>query len=172
MAGFNLPPGCSVSDIPGNRPEDAKAEAIYDAIYEIELKAREAHPDIGDSYVEALAEAIYSMVTNSWQDGYSESYREAREAEQLKEIEDAAKEYHEMEALAPNDARRVEYDERNEILSYVEHADPEPMDKRANAFIYKDGAGRLCILPHSGGWLGVDPKDFKHLRADIAPFHG
>lgn len=27
MSGFNLPPGCSVSDLPGNRPEDAAWEA-------------------------------------------------------------------------------------------------------------------------------------------------
>jgi hypothetical protein len=28
-AGFNLPPGCRVADIPGNRPEDADAEAAW-----------------------------------------------------------------------------------------------------------------------------------------------
>lgn len=28
MTGFNLPPGCNVSDIPGNRPEDMLEEAI------------------------------------------------------------------------------------------------------------------------------------------------
>jgi len=28
MTGFNLPPGCNVSDIPGNRPEDELADAI------------------------------------------------------------------------------------------------------------------------------------------------
>ena len=27
MAGFNLPPGCSVSDIPGNTPEDTAFES-------------------------------------------------------------------------------------------------------------------------------------------------
>jgi len=40
MAGFNLPPGCSVSDIPGNRPEDEKIEAAYDLIDELLFKAR------------------------------------------------------------------------------------------------------------------------------------
>jgi len=33
MGGFNLPPGCSVSDIPGNRPEDGKWEAIEEAFW-------------------------------------------------------------------------------------------------------------------------------------------
>jgi hypothetical protein len=30
MTGFNLPPGCSVSDIPGNRPEDIEYERRRD----------------------------------------------------------------------------------------------------------------------------------------------
>lgn len=30
MSGFNLPPGCSVSDIPGNRPEDGVAEELLE----------------------------------------------------------------------------------------------------------------------------------------------
>ena len=34
MTGFNLPPGCSVSDIPGNRPEDEREEAFWDALTE------------------------------------------------------------------------------------------------------------------------------------------
>jgi hypothetical protein len=29
MAGFNLPPGCSVNDIPGNRPEDDERVIIF-----------------------------------------------------------------------------------------------------------------------------------------------
>ena len=32
MTGFNLPPGCNVSDIPGNRPEDLADEAWWDAL--------------------------------------------------------------------------------------------------------------------------------------------
>lgn len=30
MSGFNLPPGCSVSDIPGNRPEDGVEERLLE----------------------------------------------------------------------------------------------------------------------------------------------
>jgi len=32
MSGFNLPPGCSASDIPGNRPEDALFERVVAVI--------------------------------------------------------------------------------------------------------------------------------------------
>jgi hypothetical protein len=32
--GWDLPPGCRVSDIPGNRPEDVKWEAITEGFYD------------------------------------------------------------------------------------------------------------------------------------------
>ena len=35
--GWDLPPGCSVSDIPGNQPEDIKQEAIEDEFFEKEI---------------------------------------------------------------------------------------------------------------------------------------
>ncbi len=34
--GWDLPPGCRVSDIPGNRPEDSRWEAIYDGFWDKE----------------------------------------------------------------------------------------------------------------------------------------
>ena len=42
MSSFNLPPGCSESDIPGNRPEDAKWEALIEDISASGLSADEA----------------------------------------------------------------------------------------------------------------------------------
>lgn len=41
MTGFNLPPGCNVSDIPGNRPEDIKQELIEDEFFEHKLTKSE-----------------------------------------------------------------------------------------------------------------------------------
>lgn len=34
MTGFNLPPGCEVWHIPGNRPEDQDEEAFWDTLFE------------------------------------------------------------------------------------------------------------------------------------------
>jgi hypothetical protein len=34
MTGWNLPPGVSVRDLPGNEPEDPVALAVYDILYE------------------------------------------------------------------------------------------------------------------------------------------
>jgi hypothetical protein len=33
VTGFNLPPGCSVNDIPGNRPEDVEQEILMTEFY-------------------------------------------------------------------------------------------------------------------------------------------
>jgi len=37
MTGYNLPPGCNVSDLPGNRPEDVAWERFWesDTIFEL-----------------------------------------------------------------------------------------------------------------------------------------
>lgn len=93
MTGFNLPPGCSVRDLPGNSPADEAAEAVYDKIYEIELRAREAHPELGDAYVEAMAEAFFSMVSEAYGQGYSQARADDEEARQIAEIEAAAAEW-------------------------------------------------------------------------------
>lgn len=53
MTGWNMPPGCDVSDIPGNHPNDGKGEAECDAIYDVLAK----HPideDTKDTLVEEL----------------------------------------------------------------------------------------------------------------------
>jgi hypothetical protein len=34
MSGWNLPPGCSLSDIPGNRPEDIAFDHLMEKIYD------------------------------------------------------------------------------------------------------------------------------------------
>jgi len=47
--GWDLPPGCSINDIPGNRPEDMEAEAIQDAFW---TKMEEKYPDLLKQYNE------------------------------------------------------------------------------------------------------------------------
>lgn len=41
MGGWNLPPGVSVSDIPGNRPEDEEWERLWDRLVESGLTVEE-----------------------------------------------------------------------------------------------------------------------------------
>lgn len=71
MTGFNLPPGCSISDIPGNRPEDEAEEALYDAIYTALDGAifEEEHPV-----------RIKTLIDKAYADGYAKAISDEAEA--------------------------------------------------------------------------------------------
>ena len=47
MTGFNLPPGCSDSDIPGNRPEDIAWESFHERI---DHDTDQIGVDVSDAY--------------------------------------------------------------------------------------------------------------------------
>ena len=75
MTGWNLPPGCSVSDIPGNGPEDAKAEGICDEIYLVLEKygiSEDGHSQ-RDDLVEALYDLFSKIETRAVSDALAES---------------------------------------------------------------------------------------------------
>lgn len=76
MTGWNMPPGCNVSDIPGNRPEDQEAEAFFDLFYDAEEKARKAH-GTGDAYVEAMAQWVWEKMGEAWQKGHAQGESDA-----------------------------------------------------------------------------------------------
>ncbi len=66
----NLPPGCSVSDIPGNRPEDEAWERIYDNFWD---KERLTTTHIGIRITEkeyAEMDKLYNGKHNSVIDSY------------------------------------------------------------------------------------------------------
>lgn len=76
MSGFNLPPGCSVSDIPGNRPEDLAEEAFWEA-----LADKADGLDLPDGWyrsaehpVAKLIEIVREIV---YRRGFSDGYMEA-----------------------------------------------------------------------------------------------
>jgi hypothetical protein len=83
--GWDLPPGCSTHDLPGNRPEDEAAEAFYDAFYEIEEAARIAFPELGDTYVEALAEWMWKKAGEAYGKGYEKGIDDAGFAREFHE---------------------------------------------------------------------------------------
>jgi hypothetical protein len=68
--GWDLPPGVSARDLPGNTPADQEAEAFYDAFYEMEEKARKLHPELGDNYVEELATWVWKQMGEAYGQGY------------------------------------------------------------------------------------------------------
>ena len=78
MPGFNLPPGCSVRDIPGNRPEDDEAEAMFDAVSDIL-----GVPGENDEVVEKLV----TLVTTAQREGFAQGQASAAEAYEYRESE-------------------------------------------------------------------------------------
>jgi hypothetical protein len=80
MTGFNLPPGCNVSDIPGNRPEDEEIEVIFDAIYD------HLPEDMPDDDKESLAKWIMARMADSYDAGYKHGQHFEALAQELKEL--------------------------------------------------------------------------------------
>ena len=79
MTGFNLPPGCSVRDIPGNRPEDDAAEAAYDQLY---TELEEQGFDVSD---EEFTEKIITFITRKQGEAYGAGWQAAIEEQKMHE---------------------------------------------------------------------------------------
>ena len=70
----NLPPGCRLSDIPGNRPEGVAEEAFWGLLAsKLAGKPRRLRP----------ADAIYEMVSAARAIAYEEGYNDGCAAEQM-----------------------------------------------------------------------------------------
>jgi len=76
MSGYNLPPECSVSDIPGNRPEDFAEEALFEAID----NALNPMHEVGRSSYDVTVEAIRELIDKAYEDGYNAGRRDEAEA--------------------------------------------------------------------------------------------
>lgn len=92
--GWDLPPGCRISDIPGNRPEDERWEATIEGFWNKKgRKAEEqkALDNASDIYVELIDQAIkYGMELGQRE--------EQAIVEENKYYEQLAEEQQEMEA--------------------------------------------------------------------------
>jgi len=78
MTGYNLPPGVSVRDLPGNRPEDEAGEARYDAIYE------RLQPLIGerdDKVVWQVIEELDKLLAAAYGEGYAQGKTDEAQAQ-------------------------------------------------------------------------------------------
>lgn len=79
MTGFNMPPGCNVSDIPGNRPEDMAAEAFAEEF-------SEQLPDMDDEKFNIVCAWVFERLGKAYQAGYHDGMSdEAMAREQQKE---------------------------------------------------------------------------------------
>jgi hypothetical protein len=76
MPEFNMPPGVSVNDIPGNRPEDLAEEAWWEKLGEI-------CPDVPEEIWDD--ERVQKLVESARDLAYSTGYQEGRADEQVAE---------------------------------------------------------------------------------------
>lgn len=86
MNGFNLPPGVSTSMLPGNTPEELKAEAAYDAIYDKFDEMSWSTMFVEDK--EMLADWIYEQFGKAYNEGYQQGVSDEKEARLMEEAYD------------------------------------------------------------------------------------
>jgi hypothetical protein len=103
--GWDLPPGCSARDIPGNRPEDIANEQIYDNIYDA-LKPIRALTAQDDGLREQAIENLFKLINNAWESGYAACKSDADEAVAYAALE------HVDDARLDDDATRQQENEQ------------------------------------------------------------
>jgi len=69
MTGWNMPPGCNVSDIPGNSAADQAAEGLMDEVCAI-ITDVDFHRD--DDATEAALIKLEHLLSRVWRDGYQQ----------------------------------------------------------------------------------------------------
>src|SRR5262245_27375960 len=74
MTGFNMPPGCNVSDIPGNSPVDQAAEAQWEHVYNMLNDKLECK--ISESEIEILTSQVVDLLDKVRSEGYCEGVRD------------------------------------------------------------------------------------------------
>ena len=94
MTGFNLPPGCNVSDLPGNTKENMEAEAAYEKICEELETLKLIDPvSVDEEWYDHLVMFIMRKMDEAFTTGYQQARADDAEAKQIAEIEKAAEKH-------------------------------------------------------------------------------
>jgi hypothetical protein len=120
--GWDLPPGCRDSDIPGNRPEDMADEQIRDNI-EDALKPLGLPNELTDEdqeKVEQVIENLFKLINNAHESGYAQAVSDADEARSYAALEHADDRQEENERRTQSEStaeacqRMIQQHENNE----------------------------------------------------------
>ncbi len=87
MTGWNLPPGCSVRDIPGNRPEDEAQEALLDELYE-QIAKHLGGASADEAVSGPLAEWYSTKIGEAYRMGYEQGISDERMAQEYNRDKD------------------------------------------------------------------------------------
>jgi hypothetical protein len=120
MTGWNLPPGCNVSDIPGNRPEDEAAEALWDTIADILTLGG---VDCNTEAAVMMIDKLTKLVGDTYGEGYQTGGADAEMAQQ-REYKDEKQELVDAEIVVPcvdgTENHKFVISDENENVCYCE----------------------------------------------------
>ncbi len=124
MSGFNLPPGCSVSDIPGNRREDLADEAFW-AEWEKRAEAAGLDPDRPPLVVplaepDPIARALEIARDIGYERGYEEGQADAGLAQHVAEGRDAHAEEERCTLIASLTLAALQYGDPSGQIAQLE----------------------------------------------------
>lgn len=81
--GWDLPPGVSTSDLPGNSQAEQEAEAFADAVYEL-LGEYAANDDV---FAEKIIDWANKLRSDAYTDGYRQGIADEQMAQEHKEAQ-------------------------------------------------------------------------------------
>jgi len=82
MTGWNLPPGCSVQDLPGNSKADEQEEALADSVYTL---LESVGVTMSDSAMDAVIDWVSKLRSDAYAEGYAMGGSDERMAQEYKE---------------------------------------------------------------------------------------
>jgi hypothetical protein len=78
MPDFNMPPGVSVRDIPGNTPDEQEAEAFFDLVYDkLEEVAPATSSLMDEEERNAFVTWLWGLMGNAYSKGYADGGNDA-----------------------------------------------------------------------------------------------
>lgn len=85
--GWSLPPGCSNSDLPGNRPEDIEDELLLNDIETAlsPIEVSETHEDV--AAFEKATKNVIKLINKAFEDGYKQCQNDVDEARSYAALE-------------------------------------------------------------------------------------
>jgi len=83
MTAFNMPPGCSPRDIPGNGPHDQDEEALANYVWD-QLECK-----LPDEQIEAVYQWVSALRGAAYSEGYKAALADAALAAEYRELDGA-----------------------------------------------------------------------------------
>jgi hypothetical protein len=139
MGGFNLPPGVSVGDIPGNRPQDLAEEAFWGALNAAFEKEHPVYTSILKLQVwekddDNLMNAFLAYAEMARDMGFDRGAAEAQAEHQMAETAKQEEAFAEQQCAVCGETLGYDYDRAEVVLISTKH-----LAVRPHLIIHADG---------------------------------